>query len=88
MLIPPTPSVMKRFKITKMPIWPAICSSPRCRATMNAADIRPKTAPDAPTVNESGVRSSAPNEPARSETKYTARNRGVPIPGSSRLPRK
>ncbi len=41
---------------------------PRARSTTNAAPISPNTAPDAPTVLVSGsVRSSAPNEPLRSD---------------------
>ena len=36
---------------------------------MNAADIRPKIAPEAPTVVSFGSSSSAPKEPASSETK-------------------
>ncbi len=50
-------------------IWPASCSMPRWRATMKAADMRPKIAPDAPTVSVSGLSSRAPNDPAKRETK-------------------
>ena len=42
---------------------------PRWRATMKAADMRPKIAPEAPTVISFGLSSRAPNEPASRETK-------------------
>ena len=46
-----------------------IGSIPRARCSTNAAPIRPKTAPEAPTVTALGDSSSAPNEPASSEAK-------------------
>ena len=46
-----------------------IGSMPRLRITITPAPISPKIAPDAPTVKVSGVSSSAPNDPDRSETK-------------------
>ena len=42
---------------------------PRLRMTTTAAPINPKIAPEAPTVSASGSTSSAPNDPASSETK-------------------
>ena len=45
------------------PIPDAIVSIPRARWSMNAAPIRPKTAPEAPTVIAFGESSSAPNAP-------------------------
>jgi len=38
---------------------------PRRRSSTAAAPIRPKTAPDAPTVTESGETISAPSDPAK-----------------------
>ena len=43
---------------------------PRARATTSSPPRRPKMAPDAPTAGRCGARSSAPNEPANSDTKY------------------
>ncbi len=40
----------------------------RARISTAAAPITPNTAPEAPTVSECGETSSAPNEPASSET--------------------
>ena len=51
------------------PIPDAIVSIPRARWSTNAAPIRPKTAPEAPTVTAFGENSRAPNEPASSEAK-------------------
>ena len=61
-------NVNTRLMITKKPICDARSSRPRFLAMMKAAAIRPNTAPDAPTVNSSGSRSSAPNDPPSSET--------------------
>ena len=75
-----------------MTISPAIGdrhgSIPRARITITAPPISPNTAPEAPTVGEFGVSSSAPNEPHSSEVKYSERNRTLPIAGSSSVPRK
>ena len=43
--------------------------------------------PEAPTVSELGSTSSAPNEPASSETKKISAKRTRPIAGSSSEPR-
>jgi len=61
--IPPTMNVKMRLKMISGPMPFAITSIPRARPIMNAAPKRPKIAPDAPAVSESGVTSSAPNEP-------------------------
>ncbi len=42
---------------------------PRPRAITNVGGGTPKTAPEAPKLRLSGESSSAPNEPANSETK-------------------
>jgi hypothetical protein len=42
---------------------------PRARCITNAAAIKPKTAPDAPTVTALGSSSITPNEPESSEAK-------------------
>ena len=39
----------------------------RCRSSTTATPRIPKSAPDAPTVGESGVKTSAPAEPASPE---------------------
>ena len=63
--MPGIAKVKTRFRTTKRPIWEAISSTPRSRAMMNAAAIRPKIAPLAPTVMSfPPARRSAPNEPA------------------------
>ena len=54
-LIPETPKVKTRLMTTKKPICEASCSRPRWRATMKAAAIRPKIAPEAPTVSSFGL---------------------------------
>ena len=51
---------------------------PRLRATTISAPSTPKQAPEAPTVSASGWNSSAPNEPASSEVKYTAAKLSAP----------
>ena len=42
---------------------------PRLRSTTAVAAISPKMAPEAPTVGAVALSTSAPNEPARSDTK-------------------
>ena len=59
---------------------------PRVRATTISAPKIPKIAPDAPTVGICGWNHSAPNDPASSEAKYTARKLTRPIAGSSAEP--
>jgi hypothetical protein len=53
---------------TQRPISEAICWTPRSRAIRNVAAIRPKIAPEAPTVSASGVSSRAPKAPPSSPT--------------------
>ena len=60
---------------------------PRLRMTTTAAPISPKMPPEAPTVSESGVTISAPNEPASTETKKISAKRSCPTAGSSIEPR-
>ena len=67
-----------------IPAWNG--SIPRARSSTNAAPMSPKTAPDAPTVCASGVTSSAPNDPASSDVKYSAAKRTDPSAGSSIWP--
>ncbi len=43
-------------------------SMPRDRMAMNVAAIRPNTAPEAPTVNSLGSRSSTASEPPNSDS--------------------
>ena len=43
-------------------------SMPRARMARIAAPMRPKTAPEAPTVTASGESSSAPSDPPSSDT--------------------
>ena len=62
-------NVISRFRPIQIPRPLSIRLRPRLRATMAAPPIRPKTAPDAPTVRLSGYISRAPNEPQRSDTK-------------------
>ncbi len=62
-------------------------SMPRARIWKNAAPMRPKTAPEAPTVVWSGSSSSAPNEPASSDAKYSPAKRLEPKGPSSICPR-
>ena len=61
-------------------------STPRARWNTKAAAIRPKTAPEAPTVRRCGSAISAPNEPASSDAKYSAVKRTCPSSGSSIVP--
>ena len=61
--------VISRFRPIHSPRPLSIGLIPRLRMTTTAAPIRPKIAPDAPTVGAVGSSSSAPNEPASSETK-------------------
>ena len=61
-------NVKTMFSTSQKPIWFAIGSTPRRRATMTVAAMTPNTAPDAPAVNAFGVTSSAPNDPPSSET--------------------
>ena len=79
---------LKRRLIT---ISPAIGdrhgSIPRARITMTAPPMSPKTAPEAPTVGESGVIRSAPNDPHSNDVMYSARNRNRPMAGSSSVPK-
>ncbi len=63
-----------------------IGSIPRARWSTNAAPSNPNTAPDAPTVTALGSSSSAPNEPASTEAKYSATKRAWPSDGSSIVP--
>ena len=60
---------------------------PRLRITTTAAPISPKMPPEAPTVSAFGSTSSAPNEPASTETKKISAKRSCPIAGSSIVPR-
>ena len=70
---PPTP-------LWKIGIW-------RARISTAAAPIRPKIAPEAPTVGTWGDTSRAPNEPHSSDTTYTSAKRARPRAGSSIAPR-
>jgi hypothetical protein len=81
-----TKPIARLSRITgPMPL--AIGSTPWARCRMKAAPIRPNTPPDAPTVAVVGEESSsAPNEPASTEVKYSARNRARPSAGSSIVP--
>ena len=61
--------VISRFRPIHSPSPLSIGFMPRARMTITAAPIRPKIAPEAPTVRALGSNSSAPKAPARSETK-------------------
>jgi hypothetical protein len=62
-------NVMNRL-ITRTPMMPLLRTGmPRDRSRARAAPMRPYTAPDAPTVSESGLTSRAPSDPATSEMK-------------------
>ena len=59
----------QRFSPIQKPRPLSIRFMPRLRMTITAAPISPKIAPEAPTVGEFGSSSSAPNDPASSDTK-------------------
>ena len=61
--------LIARLKRITGPMPDCIGSIPRARCSTKAAPIRPKTAPEAPTVTALGDSRSAPNEPASSEAK-------------------
>ena len=69
MLISGMLKVNTRLMTTKNPTWEARSSRPRWRAIRKAAAMSPKIPPEAPTVSSFGSSTSAPNEPARIETK-------------------
>ena len=64
-----TLNVITRFSTIQMPSPLSMMLMPRLRITTAVAPISPKIAPEAPTVGASGSSSSAPNEPASSDTK-------------------
>jgi hypothetical protein len=57
---------LKRISIP-MSVWNGLI--PRVRSSTAAAPMRPKTAPEAPTVSASGSSSSAPKAPKSSDVK-------------------
>ena len=67
--MPETVKVISRLSPIQRPRPLSIGLMPRLRMTITAAPIRPKMPPEAPTVSEFGSTTSAPNEPASSETK-------------------
>ena len=69
---------------TPMSVWNGLI--PRARCSTAAAPMRPKIAPEAPTVSTSGLATSAPNAPQSSAVKYSAAKRAEPSGGSSRWP--
>ena len=64
-----TLNVITRLSTIQIPSPLSMTLMPRLRITTAVAAISPKMAPDAPTVGAVGVSTSAPNEPARSDTK-------------------
>ena len=67
--MPPHVKLKRRLMTIRPAIGDRHGSIPRARITMIAPPISPNTAPEAPTVSECGVSSSAPNEPHSSEVK-------------------
>ena len=68
-MLKPGKKVMAMLSRISGPIPERHGSTPRARCMTNAAAMRPKTAPDAPTVTESALSSSAPNDPESSDAK-------------------
>ena len=67
--MPGIANVNARLIPSQSPSPLSMIAIPRLRSTTTAAPISPKIAPEAPTVRASGSMSSAPNDPASSETK-------------------
>ena len=67
--IPGTLSVITRLTTIKITSWFRTWSTPRRCASVNAAPISPKIAPDAPAVWLSGETMNTPNDPASSPVK-------------------
>ena len=63
-----TLKVITRFSTIQMPSPLSMMLMPRLRMTTAVAAMSPKMAPEAPTVGDVGSSSSAPNEPASSDT--------------------
>jgi hypothetical protein len=65
--MPGSVNVRIRFTISSGPMPVLNGSMPRDRMAMNVAAIRPKTAPEAPTVNWFGSSTSTSSEPPSSD---------------------